>query len=722
MRNQCFVFTLAALLALLALPQTTVLAQQKEIFRDERLPMETRINDLLSQLTLAEKVSLLGNENKAIPGLQIPAYNWWNEALHGVARAGLATVFPQAIGLAASFNDSLIREVAGAISTEARAKYNIFTANNRHIQYGGLTFWSPNINIFRDPRWGRGQETYGEDPYLTAKMGLAFVQGMQGNDAKYLKTAACAKHYAVHSGPENGRHAFNSIVDEKDLRETYLFAFKKLVDGGVESVMCAYNRTNGEPCCTSNTLLTNILLQEWRFKGHVVTDCGALYDIITGHKLSDDPAAVAAMAIRAGVNLDCANLLQKNVEDAIQRKLLTEKEVDASLAKLLRTQFKLGFYDDPESNPFSKLGEADVHNAKNIALAKTVAEQSMVLLKNDNRLLPLKKEAYGSIMVLGSNAGAMDPMVGNYHGMSGNIVTFAEGITAAAGPGIAVQYDLGSNFTDTTRFGGVWAAGNSDITIAVIGLTPVYEGEEGDAFLAANGGDRLTLDLPAAHIALLKKLKQNKKPLIAVVTAGSNVNISAIEPYADAIILAWYPGEQGGNALGDILFGTVSPSGRLPVTFYNSLTDLPDYTSYGMKGRTYRYFEGDVQFPFGYGLSYTTFAYDWHYKPKAIRSAKDSITFSVVVTNTGSMDGDEVAQVYIRYPAVERMPLKELKAFKRVSIPKGETQKIRFSIPASELMKWDLKAKKWLLYPGNYQVLIGSSSSDIRLQAEVKVK
>lgn len=722
MRNQCFVFTLAALLALLALPQTTVLAQQKEIFRDERLPMETRINDLLSQLTLAEKVSLLGNENRAIPGLQIPAYNWWNEALHGVARAGLATVFPQAIGLAATFNDSLIREVADAISTEARAKYNIFTANDRHIQYGGLTFWSPNINIFRDPRWGRGQETYGEDPYLTAKMGLAFVQGMQGNDAKYLKTAACAKHYAVHSGPENGRHAFNSIVDEKDLRETYLYAFKKLVDGGVESVMCAYNRTNGEPCCTSNTLLTNILLQEWRFKGHVVTDCGALYDIITGHKLSDDPAAVAAMAIRAGVNLDCANLLQMNVEDAIQRKLLTEKEVDASLAKLLRTQFKLGFYDDPESNPFSKLGAADVHNAKHIALAKTVAEQSMVLLKNDNRLLPLKKEAYGSIMVLGSNAGAMDPMVGNYHGMSGNIVTFAEGITAAAGPGIAVQYDLGNNFTDTTRFGGVWAAGNSDITIAVIGLTPVYEGEEGDAFLAANGGDRLTLDLPAAHIALLKKLKQNKKPLIAVVTAGSNVNISAIEPYADAIILAWYPGEQGGNALGDILFGTVSPSGRLPVTFYNSLTDLPDYTSYEMKGRTYRYFEGDVQFPFGYGLSYTTFAYDWHDKPQAIRSAKDSITFSVVITNTGSMDGDEVAQVYIRYPAVERMPLKELKAFKKVSIPKGETQDIRFSIPASELMKWDLKAKKWVLYPGNYQVMVGSSSSDIRLQTEVKVK
>lgn len=697
-------------------------AQEKFPFQRKNLSTDARIKDLLSRLTLEEKISLLGFNNQGVGRLGIPAYNWWNEALHGVARAGLATVFPQAIGMAATFNDSLMKEVANVISTEARAKYNIATDANRRLQYMGLTFWSPNINIFRDPRWGRGQETYGEDPFLTATMGSAFVKGLQGNDRRYLKTSAAAKHFAVHSGPEAGRHSFNAIVDEKDLRETYLYAFKKLVDAGVESVMCAYNRLNNEPCCTSNTLLANILRKEWGFKGHVVTDCGALYDIVDYHKLTDDKAQVAATALKAGVNLDCSNFLQKDLINAHQRKLITGREIDSALAVLLRTQFKLGFYDEEKDIPFSKLGERDVHSPAHIGLARKAAQQSMVLLKNDKGLLPLQKDKYGSIMVLGANAGAMDPLVANYHGMSGNMVTFAEGITAAAGPGIAVQYDQGSDYKDTVHFGGIWAAGESDITIAVIGLTPVYEGEEGDAFLAEHGGDKLSLNLPAAHIAMLKALHKKNKPVVAVVTAGSDVDIAAIEPYADAIILAWYPGEQGGNAVADILFGKISPGGRLPITFYQSLNDLPAYDNYSMNGRTYRYFNGKVQFPFGFGLSYTSFDYAWKQEPLKQYTATDTMVFSIALKNTGSMDGDEVVQAYVRYPSMDRMPLKELKAFKRIHVKRGATQTVRLKIALSDLQKWDLQQNKWMLYPGEYNLLIGTNSQDIKLNASIKIK
>lgn len=698
--------------------------QSQEIFpfRNDRLPVENRIKDLLSRLTLQEKISLFGFNNKGVPRLDMPAYNWWNEGLHGVARAGLATVFPQAIGLAATFNDSLMETVADVISTEARAKYNIAVAKNRRIQYMGLTFWSPNINIFRDPRWGRGQETYGEDPFLTATMGYAFVKGLQGNNQHYLKTAAGAKHFAVHSGPEAGRHSFNALVDEKDLRETYLYAFRKLVEGGVEAVMCAYNRLNDQPCCTNNRLLSDILRKEWKFKGHVVTDCGALYDIADYHKLTNDKAAIAAAALKAGVNLDCSDLLQKDATEAFERKLISEKEIDSSLTVLLKTQFRLGFYDDKSIVPFTALGTESVHAPAHIALAKEAARQSMVLLKNDKGLLPLKKDKYNSIMVLGANAGAMDPLVANYHGMSGNMVTFAEGITAAAGPGIAVQYDQGSDYKDTVHFGGIWAAGESDIAIAVIGLTPVYEGEEGDAFLAEHGGDKLSLGIPAAHIAFLKALRKKNKPVIVVVTAGSAVDIAAIEQYADAIILAWYPGEQGGNALADIIFGNTSPAGRLPITFYQSLQDIPAYDNYSMKGRTYRYFDGKVQYPFGFGLSYTSFEYSWKQEPVKISSLKDTLRFSVTVKNSGPTNGDEVVQVYIQYPNLERMPLKELKAFKRVHIIQGGEQIVQFNIPVTELQKWDMKQNKWVLYPGDYTLVAASNSQDTRLSSVIKIK
>ncbi|RYD81331.1 MAG: glycosyl hydrolase, partial [Sphingobacteriales bacterium] len=350
------------------------------------------------------------------------------------------------------------------------------------------------------------------------------------------------------------------------------------------------------------------------------------------------------------------------------------------------------------------------------------ALKSIVLLKNDNNILPFAKNKYASIMVLGANAGAMDPLVANYHGMSGNMVSFAEGITAAAGPAVAVQYDQGSDFYDSTRFGGIWAAGESDITIAVIGLTPVYEGEEGDAFLAENGGDKLTLSLPAAHIAMLRELRKKNKPVVAVVTAGSNVDIAAIEPYADAILLAWYPGEQGGNALADIIFGKVSPAGRLPISFYESLNDLPAYDNYAMKGRTYRYFNGKLQYPFGFGLSYSSFEYEWKKTPGKVFNLKDSINFSVTVKNTGGMDADEVLQLYIKYPDAERMPLKELKGFKRISTSKGSGNVANFNIPVSELQKWDLQKKRWMLYPGTYSILVGTSSENIKLQSVITVR
>ena len=691
-------------------------AQDKLIYKDQSQPIDARVKDLVSRLTLDEKVSLLGYQSKAVPRLDIPAYNWWNEALHGVARAGEATIFPQAIGMAATFNNDLLKQVSTAISTEARAKYNLAIAQDRHLQYMGLTFWTPNINIFRDPRWGRGQETYGEDPYLTATMGTAFIKGLQGDDPRYLKTSATAKHFAVHSGPEATRDYFDATVDEKDLRETYLYAFHALVNGGVESVMSAYNRVNGVPNSINKMLLTDILRKEWGFKGHVVTDCGALNDVYSTHKTLPGPVETAAAAIKAGINLDCSTVLQEHAVEAVKRGLLTEKEIDNALSALLRTEFKLGFYDDAASSPFHTYGADSVNNTAHIALARKAAAQSMVLLKNDHNVLPLKKKDYSSIMVLGPNAASYDAMVGNYHGTS-KVVNFVEGITAAAGPGTRVEYDQGSDYKDTTHFGGTWAAGNCDATIAVIGLSPVLEGEAGDAFLSEGGGDKKSLSLPASEIAFMKELRKSvkNKPLIAVITAGWDIDIDAIAPYADAILFAWYPGEQGGNALADIVFGDVSPSGHLPLTFYKSLSNLPAYNDYNMKGHTYRYYNGPVQYPFGFGLSYTSFSYAQTSNLKSKYQSTDTLTATVQVKNTGTMDGDDVVQAYIEYPKVDRMPVKELKSFKRISVAKGDTQAVTLKIPVAELQKWDMTKHGWKVYPGDYKLIIGENSQDEKL-------
>lgn len=698
----------------------TAMAQQN--YKNEALALDIRVKDLLSKLTLKEKVSLLGYRSQAVPRLNIPAYNWWNEGLHGVARAGEATVFPQAIALAATFNQDLIQSVSNVISTEARAKYNLSTAKGRHLQYMGLTYWTPNINIFRDPRWGRGQETYGEDPYLTSQIGTSFVKGLQGTDPLHLKIASAAKHFVAHSGPEATRDYFDAIVDEKDLRETYMYAFHKLVDGGVESIMTAYNRVNGIPNSVNKYLIKDVLRKEWGFKGHVVTDCGALDDVFLTHKTIPNATETAAAAIKAGIDLDCSTVLQGDVVKAVQQKLLTETEVDVALGRLLKTQFKLGFFDNNTKSPYYNYRADSIHNNQHIELARKAAQQSMVLLKNNNNLLPLKEADYPAIMVLGPNAASLDAMLGSYHGVSSKVVNFVEGITAAVDPATRVEYDLGCDYRDTTHFGGIWAAGNADITIAVLGLSPVLEGEAGDAFLAENGGDKKNLSLPASEIAFMKALRKSvKKPIVVVITAGSDVDVSAIADYADAIIFAWYPGEQGGNALADIVFGKVNPSGRLPVTFYNSVNDLPPYESYSMNNRTYRYFKGQVQYPFGFGLSYTTFKYEAVEMPKSKYSAVDTLTATVVIHNTGDANGDEVIQAYIKYPNIDRMPIKELKSFKRITLVKGGSETIKLKIPISELLKWDLKNHKWKLYPGTYQLVLGSSSADEKVSASFQI-
>jgi beta-glucosidase len=710
------------LIVSLLLLQQLAFAQELPVYKNPGKPVTERTKDLLKRLTTEEKISLLGYQSKAVSRLDIPAYNWWNEALHGVARAGEATVFPQAIGMAASFDDQLLKQVASTISTEARAKYNMARAQGDQRQYMGLTFWAPNINIFRDPRWGRGQETYGEDPYLTGRMGTAFVKGMQGDDPLHLKTSATAKHFAVHSGPETGRSSFNSIVDEKDLRETYLPAFRQLVGAGVESVMGAYNRVNGEPSNTSKKLL-GILRQEWGFKGHLVTDCGALDFIWENHKVLDNRVQVAAAAIKAGVNLDCSTLLQTEVMEAVKQKLITEKEIDAALQTLLATQFKLGFYDEKGSTLYDGYHTDSIRSAYHVKLARKMATESMVLLKNDRNVLPVDKGKVKNIFVTGPNAFNADVLLGNYRGISPDMVTFTEGITRAAGPGVSVVYEIGSDLIDSTRFGGIQNADASDVTFVCLGLSPMMEGEDGDAFLSNNGADKADLKFPAVNVALLKKLRASTtKPIVAIVTSGSAIDMAQISPYADAILLCWYPGEQGGNALADLVFGKVSPSGHLPVTFYNKLSDLPAYNDYSMKGRTYRYFDGAVLYPFGFGLSYTAFAYSWISQPLQDYKKDTMISCKISISNTGNMDADEVVQAYISYPGQSRMPVKELRQFKRISIGKGQAKEVNIDIPVKDLMKWDQAGNKWKLYAGEYKLMLGSNSADARLSASFMIR
>ncbi len=686
----------AALTLLLQMP---TLAQEYP-FLNPGLDLEKRLDDVVSRLTLEEKVLQLQHDAPAIPRLGIPAYNWWNEALHGVARNGKATVFPQAIGMAATFNEDLIYQVADAISDEARAKYNAAIQRSIHAQYAGLTFWSPNINIFRDPRWGRGQETYGEDPFLSGLLGSAFVRGLQGNDPQYLKTAACAKHYAVHSGPEALRHSFDAVPSRRDFRETYLPAFQSLVeDAKVEAVMCAYNRVYGEPCCGSPELIQQILREEWGFKGHMVSDCGALNDFHSGHNVTDDVVESAALALEAGVDVNCGGTYTKGLQRAVEQGLVTEDLVDQTLKTLWRTRFRLGLFDPPGSNPFDNISPETVNSPEHRALSREAARQSMVLLKN-NGILPLSRNLE-SIAVVGPHAASTDILLANYYGVTSNAVTVLEGITNKIGIGTKVFYKYGVRPYQDNANPVDWVTGSAmslDAVVAVMGISGLIEGEEGESIASATKGDRTELGLPANQVEFLKTLRsRGETPIILVVTGGSPVSLAEVEDLVDAILWVWYPGEEGGNAVADLIFGSASPSGRLPITFPKSLDQLPPYEDYSMAGRTYRYMKEEPLYPFGYGLSYTTFEYESITAGSTSLSKDGRTTISATVTNTGQTGAEEVVQLYASWPeSGGAAPMFDLKGVERVYLSPGQTKTVQFEVKASDLQLYDESGNAYL--------------------------
>lgn len=693
-------------------------------FYNPSLKIEERIQDLISRLTLEEKADQMMHNTSAVDRLEIPPYSYWNEALHGVARSGVATVFPQAIGLGATFDSDLAFRVSSAISDEARAMHNAAKAKGYHKQYGGLTFWTPNINIFRDPRWGRGQETYGEDPFLMSLMGKAFVNGLQGDNPKYLKTAACAKHYAVHSGPEESRHEFDAISNKKDLWETYLPAFQALVtEANVEAIMCAYNSTNGEPCCANKYLINDVLLGEWNFKGHILSDCWAIVDFYTqkgegGHGVNNTQAEASAHAVKSGVSLNCGDSYLEGLPEAVKQGLITEAEIDKQLAVLLRTRFKLGLFDPQGNNPFDDISVDVINSDEHRALAREVAQKSIVLLKN-NGILPLKNDL-PKYFLTGPIAGDTEALLGNYYGINPKMVTIMEGIAEAVDPASQLQYRMGSMLTVPKENPLDYAtgnAGNSDVTFAALGISGLIEGEEGASIASKTKGDRLDYNLPKPQMDYLKGLRasadknpNDKKKIVAIITGGSPMNLAEVEKLADAVLLVWYPGEEGGNAVADIIFGKVSPSGRLPITFPKSLDQLPPYEDYSMKGRTYKYMNEDPLYPFGFGLSYTNFTYGDAKVSSNTISKQDSLTITVEVTNTGDIKSDEVVQLYISdLESSIDVPNFQLIGIKRITLDKGKSQKVTFKLTpkAFEIVNNDGKR---IIEEGDFKILVGGSS------------
>ena len=619
-----------------------------------------RAEKLVSQMTIEEQASQLKYDAPAIPRLGIPAYNWWNEALHGVARAGQATVFPQAIAMAASFDDELLHRVADAISDEARAKYNEYKQQGRTDIYQGLTFWSPNINIFRDPRWGRGHETYGEDPYLTGKMGAAFVMGLQGDHPTYYKTDATLKHYAVHSGPESQRHSFDVDVREEDLWGTYLWAFKYCIDHAQPAaVMGAYNRFRGEPCCASPKLLEDILRNQLGFDGYVVSDCGAITDIYMHHKYVATKPEAAALAVSAGCDLNCGGAYAA-LEEALDKGLLSEETLTTAVERLFYTRIRLGMFDT--DCPYDAISYDCVESPEHRALSLKMAEESIVLLKNDG-ILPLDPKQ--KVAVVGPNANELSVLLANYNGTPTKYTTPLVGITAAVeAAGGSVRTAKGCDpFRLTAHHPiaeAVAAAKASDVVVLVMGLNPSMEGEEGDAYNGDASGDRRTLDLPEAQMKLYDAVIALGKPTVFVNVSGSAVNLSAPAKDANALVQCFYPGAEGGTALANILFGKTSPSGRLPVTFYHSVDDLPPFEDYSMKGRTYRFFEGEPLYPFGFGLSYAKITEDWITETEA------------VVTNHSDFAADYAVLCY------EQNAPHALCGFKRVHLGAGESVRVKF--------------------------------------------
>lgn len=659
------------------------MSEKKYKFQNTKLSFEQRVDDLLSHMTLEEKISQLTQNSPAIERMGIPAYEWWNEALHGVARAGIATVFPQAIGLAAMFDSKLMLKIAKAISDEARAKYHKALKEGINKRYFGLTFWSPNINIFRDPRWGRGQETYGECPYLTSVLAVQFIKGMQGNDKKYLKTAACAKHFAVHSGPDNLRHSFDAVVSEKDLRETYLYAFKNAVEAGVEIIMSAYNRVNGVPCSANKKLLDTILRKEWGFKGHVVSDCMAISDIWKNHKYTQTPEAAVSVSIKAGCDLNCCidecEESRISLKKAFATGLLSEEDINIALKRLFMTRMKLGMFDPPSKVKYSKIKYSVVDSTRHRALAYKAAQESIVLLKN-NDLLPLNKKTIKTVAVIGPNADDIDVLLGNYHGTPSSPVTLLSGIKEK---NVIVNYAKGCDLKSSNKEGfkdAIKALEFADVGIVGFGLSPKIEGEVCDVEV-----ERENLFLPGVQEELLKELKLLQKPLIVVLFGGGSLSFDL--NLVDAVLVAWYPGQSGGRAIADVIFGDYNPAGRLPVTFYKNADDIPAFTDYNMKDKTYRYFKGKPLFPFGYGLSYTKFTYSNVRVSKKKLKVGEAQTVTVSVKNTGDMEGDEVVQVYLKdVVASVKVPIRQLVGFQRINLKPGKKKLLKFKILPEQMM------------------------------------
>ena len=713
------------------------------LWKDPSQPLAARVKDLISRMSLAEKASQLMADAPALPRLGIPAYSYRNECAHGVADAGVATVFPQTIGMSSTWDPELIQSEADAAATEGRAKFNDF-ADHHHgntIIHHGLSFYAPNINIVRDPRWGRGQETFGEDPYLTSQMAVAFIHGMQGNDPKYMKTIACAKHFAVHSGPEPLRRSFNAAPPESDLYNTYLVAFQAAVQQGhVGSIMGSYNALNGTPNCCNPFLLTDILRNQWGFNGFVVSDGGAIQNIWRFHKYVETPEEAAATAVKAGCNLFSGTIVTGEYPDRcfvvlgqmLKEGLLTPEQIDGALMRTLAARFELGLFDPPADVPWSNIGIDQNDTPEHRALALKVAEESIVLLKNKG-VLPIHRAGIKRIAVIGPNADAARMLYGNYNGMSSKPVTIFDGIKAAAGPETEVTYvqgcplalakDNSNRPTSQMTADAVAAAKAADLVIYVGGLDSTLECEEHDVtYQGFLGGDRTRIELPPVQEDLVKALYATGKPVVFVNCSGSAIAMPWEASHLSAIVQAWYPGEEGGKAVAEVLFGDVNPAARLPLTFYASTADLPDFQNYSMSNRTYRYFGGKPLFAFGYGLSYTKFKYSHARLARATVASNDYIQLSFNIKNTGRVDGDEVAQVYFRNPhSPTPQPKQALCGFKRVHLARGDAGTVTFAISAKQFRYWDTEKKEYVVDPGKYELLIGAASDDIRLKVPVRV-
>jgi beta-glucosidase len=856
------------------------IAGTEPAYLDTNLSFEQRAADLVSRMTLNEKISQMQTKSTAIPRLGIHAYNWWNECLHGVARDEMSTVFPQVIGMAATWDVKLIHQEANVISTEARAIHNDAVKKDEYGGHQGLTFFAPNINIVRDPRWGRGQETYGEDPYLTSEMGIAFITGLQGTNPKYFKVIATTKHFAVHSGPELLRHKFNADVSKRDLFETYLPAFEACIKrGGAYSIMGAYSALNGVPDCANEYLLTNLLRKSWGFKGYVVSDCGAIGDIWNAHKYAPNLPAAASLAVKAGCDLSCGREGYSSLNDAVKKGLISEKDIDTAVTRLMLARMKLGMFDLPNLVPYSKITIGENNTLAHRELARKVADESIVLLKNADYTLPLNKDIK-SVAVVGAYADNLDVLLGNYHGTPSNPVTIMQGIKNKLGNAVKVYFAAGYNpledkiinpetigseflnpannsqvrglyaeyfnnlnskgkvvFTeiDSTMnfnwennspgknirrnnfsvklkgaitspssnlyrlgissnqkcrlyFNGklvldnwkqpaenyfeykiialqkgrkydieldyavnkeyahlkLWwqkvrketdpqillkkaleVAKKSDMVIAVAGISPLLESEENNRIdlPGFKGGDRTKLSLPENEEELLKELNKTGKKIILVLVGGSALAINWEQENLPAIIDAWYPGEEGGDAVADVLFGDYNPSGRLPITFYKSVKDLPSFTNYSMTGRTYRFFRGKPLYPFGFGLSYTTFQYSDMKENRTTLNPFDTLIVTVNVQNTGKYDGDDVVELYVKNLNPKDLRLiKSLKGFSKVSIKKGRMKTVHISLPINSIKSFDENKQNYVVEPGKYELQIGSSSSNIKLRKIITIE